>query len=102
MSTQSEGTVSPNTDRPRPVNNIFIFYNWDLKVSGKFSFTIDDCVSGTCANGELCVDDVNSYSCNCSAGYTVERCLSSIVGGKFCHQQKQQQQQTYFCGVYNY
>ena len=23
--TQTEGTVSPNTDRPRPVNNIFIF-----------------------------------------------------------------------------
>ena len=25
-STQTEGTVSPNTDRPRPVNNIFIFF----------------------------------------------------------------------------
>ena len=24
--TQIEGTVSPNTDRPRPVNNIFIFF----------------------------------------------------------------------------
>ena len=24
--TQTEGTVSPNTDRPRPVNNIFIFF----------------------------------------------------------------------------
>ena len=35
-----EGTVSPNTDRPRPVNNIFIFFFWDLKVSGKFSFTL--------------------------------------------------------------
>ena len=23
---QTEGTVSPNTDRPRPVNNIFIFF----------------------------------------------------------------------------
>ena len=23
--TQTEGTVSPNTDRPRPVNNIFTF-----------------------------------------------------------------------------
>ena len=26
LSTQTEGTVSPNTDRPRPVNNIFIFF----------------------------------------------------------------------------
>ena len=32
--------VSHNTDRPRPVNNIFIFSNRDLKVSGKFSFTL--------------------------------------------------------------
>ena len=24
--TQTKGTVSPNTDRPRPVNNIFIFF----------------------------------------------------------------------------
>ena len=24
--TQTEGTVSPNMDRPRPVNNIFIFF----------------------------------------------------------------------------
>ena len=27
-------------DRPRPVNNIFIFSYWDLKVSGKFSFDL--------------------------------------------------------------
>ena len=36
--TQTEGTVSPNMDRPRPVNNIFIFSYRDFKVSGKFSF----------------------------------------------------------------
>ena len=24
--TQTEGSVSPNTDRPRPVNNIFLFF----------------------------------------------------------------------------
>ena len=24
--TQTEGTVSPNTERPRPVNNMFIFF----------------------------------------------------------------------------
>ena len=23
---KTEGTVFPNTDRPRPVNNVFIFY----------------------------------------------------------------------------
>ena len=39
--TQTKGTVSPNTDRPRPVNNIFIFFSYcDLKVKRKFSFTL--------------------------------------------------------------
>ena len=42
--TQTEGTVSPNTDRPRPVNNIFIFSHWDLKVSGKFTAASNLCV----------------------------------------------------------
>ena len=45
---------------------------------------IDDCVNHTCANGGLCVDGVNSYSCNCSAGYTGERCLTG--GWKVSHQ----------------
>ena len=36
---------------------------------------IDDCVIHTCANGGMCVDGVDTYSCNCSAGYTGERCL---------------------------
>ena len=40
LSTQTEGTLSPNTDRPRPVNNIFNFSYWDLKVSEKCSFTL--------------------------------------------------------------
>ena len=28
--TQTEGTVPPNTDRPRPVNNIFIFFPTEI------------------------------------------------------------------------
>ena len=28
--TQTEGTVSPNTDRPRPVNKIFIFFPTEI------------------------------------------------------------------------
>ena len=29
--TQTEGTVSPNTDRPKPVNNILIFFQLKFK-----------------------------------------------------------------------
>ena len=31
LSTQTEGTVSPNTNRPRPVNNIFIFFPTEIQ-----------------------------------------------------------------------
>ena len=49
--------------------------NYSL-IDGNTNFIdIDDCVNHTCANGGLCVDDVNSYSCNCSAGYPGERCF---------------------------
>ena len=50
--TQTEDTVSSNTDRPRPVNNIFsffFFFFWDFKVSGKFSSTLQPmCVEVRC------------------------------------------------------
>ena len=46
---QTEGTVSPNTDRP-----LIFFSYWDLKVSGKFSFTLQPiCVEV----GRVCVDE---------------------------------------------
>ena len=35
---------------------------------------IDDCVNHTCANGGSCVDGVNSYSCDCLAGFTGNYC----------------------------
>ena len=33
--TQTEGTVSPDTDRPRPVNNIFVFFLLRFKIFRK-------------------------------------------------------------------
>ena len=39
--TQTEGTVSPNTDRPRPVNNIFMFFLlMRFKSSRKYYFSL--------------------------------------------------------------
>ena len=47
--TQTEGTVSPNTDRPGPVNNIFFSY-LDL-VSENFYFTLQPmCVEVGCVH----------------------------------------------------
>ena len=55
--TQTEGTVSPNTDQPRPVNNIFIFSYRDFKVSGKFYFSLQPmCVE----EGRVRVDVIQS------------------------------------------
>ena len=39
---KTEGTVFPNTDRPRPVNNVFIFFpgvNWFIN-----RFCVHNCV----------------------------------------------------------
>ena len=35
---------------------------------------IDECLSGHCQNGATCKDGVNSYTCNCAAGYTGQNC----------------------------
>ena len=39
-----------------------------------FSLDLDDCVSHNCSNGASCIDGINSYSCNCSAGFTGLNC----------------------------
>lgn len=38
---------------------------------------IDDCVNHTCTNGGTCEDGVNSYSCNCVAGFNGNHCQNS-------------------------
>ena len=52
-----EGTVSPNTDRPRPVNNIFIFFVLRFKSFRKFNFSLQPmCVE----EGHVRVDVIQS------------------------------------------
>ena len=47
--TQTEGTVSPKTDRPRPRRTFLFFSYCDLKVSGKFCFSLQAmCVEEGC------------------------------------------------------
>ena len=37
-------------------------------------FDIEDCDSNQCINGAICIDAVNSYTCDCAAGYTGQYC----------------------------
>ncbi|XP_068719986.1 von Willebrand factor D and EGF domain-containing protein-like [Montipora capricornis] len=45
---------------------------------GKNCQDIDDCVNQTCNNGASCVDGINTYSCNCAAGFTGAHCETDI------------------------
>ncbi len=48
-----------------------------------FSFTdVDDCVNQTCSNGGSCVDGINSFSCNCLAGFTGDLCETGKTVGQ--------------------
>ena len=38
---------------------------------------IDDCNPNPCANGGTCTDGVDSYTCQCAAGYTGPNCNTS-------------------------
>ena len=38
---------------------------------------IDECASEPCQNNGTCVDRVGMYTCNCTSGYTGDRCETS-------------------------
>ncbi|XP_067040326.1 neurogenic locus notch homolog protein 1-like [Acropora muricata] len=50
----------------------------DFTGDGKNCREIDDCVNHTCTNGASCKDGINSYTCNCSVGFTGEYCETDI------------------------
>ena len=39
---------------------------------------IDECATNPCLNNGTCVDLLNSYYCNCSAGYNGSHCETGI------------------------
>ena len=42
-----------------------------------FSSDIDECAGKPCAPNGRCIDGVNSYTCECDAGYTGKHCEKS-------------------------
>jgi hypothetical protein len=37
---------------------------------------VDECSSSPCENNGTCMDEINSYSCQCPVGYTGVHCES--------------------------
>ena len=60
----SQQTVTPLGSSP--ANRLFIFLT-----------DIDECQSQPCLNGGQCIDDVNSYTCQCQPGYLGTNCETS-------------------------
>ena len=44
----------------------------------RYTFSdINDCLSNPCKNDGVCVDGVNSFSCNCAHGFVGDDCSTS-------------------------
>ena len=44
-----------------------------------FAAFVGECASSPCQNGGTCVDSVNSYSCNCDAGFSGANCEAGNI-----------------------
>lgn len=40
---------------------------------------INECASHPCQNNGICHDKVGSYSCDCKAGFTGDKCQTGII-----------------------
>jgi hypothetical protein len=43
-------------------------------IGGRCQTNIDDCAGVNCSGNGLCVDGINSFSCDCSAGFEGQLC----------------------------
>lgn len=58
---------------------LHVFYCLYVSFRGDFCVeNIDDCMGVFCGNG-TCVDGVNTFTCDCTAGYTGIECDSGLL-----------------------
>ena len=56
---------------------VFIYIYIYIYISGFIEN--NECESSPCLNGASCVDNINSFSCSCLAGYTDPECATGTV-----------------------
>ena len=61
--------------------------SYSLKSLIRDSADINNCNPNPCANGGTCIDGVDSYTCQCAAGYTgpncnTSKCSNTLVKGR--------------------
>lgn len=52
--------------------------SFSLSAGLRCETNINDCTGDPCGISSTCVDGVNSYSCECGAGYTGPNCRTNI------------------------
>ena len=65
----------------RGVTKTKLMYRWftNNEIKGFYHTDIDECASSPCQNGGTCVDEINSYICECHPGCTGANCETGKV-----------------------